>query len=370
MGRLKPLLYLAGVPVLERSIALFRDLSVDEVVVVLGNRADELRPIAVQCGARVVLNADFRQGMYSSVASGAKCLSPAIQGAFVLPVDVPLVRQNTIRQLAAAFSTHSDRILYPVFNGHRGHPPLIARAILNEAANGSPGPLSALLQRHERSAIEIAVADEAIHMDMDTPSDFDRLQAMAARREIPTARECEAILQQMQLPPAVVRHSRTVAATASHIADALVAAGLIIDRELVHSASMLHDIAKGQPQHAARGAEVLRDWGMQAVATIVAAHMEMEFTGTLDERAIVYLADKLTSGDRRVSLDDRFQPALERFRNDTPAREGALRRKLVAERITAAIEARLGKPLTIVLDEPQTRSAYDAALSTGTEDRL
>ncbi len=159
------------------------------------------------------------------------------------------------------------------------------------------------------------------------------------------------MLARQQTPDAVIEHSRKVAELAGQIAHALAAAGAAIDSELVRASGLLHDLAKGQPKHAETGASLLRGLGMPAVAEIVAAHMEMQFDGTLDERAIVYLADKLAAGDRLVTLDERFRRKLHRFRKDREALQAAQRRKAVAEQISAAIEARTGMPLMAILRE-------------------
>src|SRR5579863_7962918 len=90
MGSLKPTLVLAGTTALERSVASFRDAGIDEVIVVLGHRAQELRPLAERCGAHPVYNKDFRVGMFSSLLAGARALPEWARGAFVLPADVPL----------------------------------------------------------------------------------------------------------------------------------------------------------------------------------------------------------------------------------------------------------------------------------------
>lgn len=351
MGRLKPLLPLAGIPALERAITVFHEAGIEDVLVVLGNRAAELRPLAERCGACCIDNPNFAEGMYSSVVAGARALPPPTRAAFVLPADVPLVRAATIRQLATAFLASPASILYPVFEHRRGHPPLIARAILDQAARGEPGPLCTLLAAHESGAIEVPVADEAVHLDMDTPADFDRLQALATHRDIPTTAECEAMLEQHRVPETRRSHSRKVAELAGKFAEALVATGLAVDPELARAGGLLHDIAKGQPKHAEVGAAIVRDYGMPRLAAIVAAHMKMDFTGTVDERAIVYLADKLVAGDQRVTLDERFRLALLRFRDNREAREGAQRRKAVAEQIATAIEARVGTPLDAIAAE-------------------
>lgn len=351
MGRFKPLLPVGGKTALERNIALFHAAGIEDVLVVVGNRADELRPAIERRGARPVLNAQWQEGMYSSLTAGASALPSSARAAFVLPVDVPLVRASTIRRLTAAFDDSAGGIIYPVFDGRRGHPPLIGRSIVDEAARGATGPLSALLSAHEESAVDVPVADEAIHFDMDTQADFVALQALADRRDIPTVGECKAILALLDVPVPVVRHSRRVAQVARRIAEALRAAGLGIDLDLVHAGALLHDMAKGQPRHAEVAAAKLRMDGMDRVADVVAVHTELEFSGIIDERAIVYVADKLVAADRLVTLDERFRGALDRFRDDPDALAAARRRKAAAEEIAAAIEAGIGMPLNGLLAE-------------------
>ena len=167
--------------------------------------------------------------------------------------------------------------------------------------------------------------------------------------EIPTAAECEAILAQRQGSRAVIRHSRKVAEVAHCIAAALVRTGLALNLDLVHAAALLHDLAKGQADHAAAGAAILRAMHDPQVAAIVAAHTDLDFSSArLDEKAIVYLADKLVRGEERVTIDQRFQPALDRFRNNSAAFEAATRRMQTAKEVLLAVEARLGAPLAFI----------------------
>jgi putative nucleotidyltransferase with HDIG domain len=253
--------------------------------------------------------------------------------------------------LAAVSDGSLDTIVYPVFEHRRGHPPLIARSILDEAARGASGPLRTILLAHEHSAIEVPVADEAIHLDMDTPADFDTLEVLAAGRDIPTAGECEAMLEQLRVPEPVARHSRKVAQVACRIADALQACHVAIDLNLVRAAALLHDMGKGQPRHAEVAATMLQSYAMPRVAEVVAVHTEMEFDGTIDERAVVYLADKLVGGDRLIWLEERFRRSLDRFRDNSDALASAHRRKAAAEQMAIAIENCLGMPLIAILTE-------------------
>ncbi len=353
MAEFKPLLPLAGRTALERCIGLFREAGVAEVIAVLGHRAEELRPLAERAGARCVLNPHFEQGMFSSIAAGSRALIRGVEAAFVLPADIPLVRRHSIRQLAAAYVARRAGIVYPVFAGRRGHPPLIAHKILAEAAEeGAAGPLSDLLARHESEAIEIQVCDQGIHMDMDTPADYNELRALAEDRDIPTRAECEAILaaQFVELPQ--VRHSRKVAEMAERITLALKRSGLSLNLELVRAGALLHDLAKGQPDHAAVGASLLRSMDFPRIATVVGAHTELDYSGgSLDESAIVYLADKLVRGDSLVTLEQRFQPALARFSNDPQTLSAVRGRMATAKAVALAVESQLGAQLASVVNE-------------------
>jgi putative nucleotidyltransferase with HDIG domain len=353
MTEFKPLLPLASSTALERCIGLFRAAGVAEVIVVLGYRAEELRSLVERAGARWVRNPRFEQGMFSSISVGSHALAGWVEAAFVLPADIPLIRPHTIRQLAATFVSKRAGVVYPDFEGRRGHPPLIARKILAEAAEeGTAGPLSALLARHESEAIEIQVCDQGIHMDMDTPADYERLSVLADNRDIPTRAECEALLATQSVDLYLVRHSRKVAEVVERIALALVRSGLSLNLELMRAGALLHDVAKGRPDHAAVGAEFLRSMDFPRVATVVGAHTELDFSGgQLDESAIVYLADKLVRGDSPVTLDQRFQIALARFSNDPHTLHAVQNRMATAQAVAQAVEARLGAPISSVVNE-------------------
>jgi putative nucleotidyltransferase with HDIG domain len=351
MVEFKPLLPLAGAMALERSIGVFRAARIAEVIAVLGHRADVLRPLAERSGARSIVNEKFEQGMYSSIAAGCRALPGWVEAAFVLPADMPLVRPATVRQLAETWSLRRAGILYPVFDGHRGHPPLISRSILDQVGRGEvEGPLNAVLALHEGDAENLQVADQCIHLDMDTLADYDTLASLAHRQQIPTAAECEAILAARHVHQVVVRHARKVAEVAHRIASALLRSGLSLDLELVQAGALLHDIAKGESDHAGVGASILRDMEFPRVADIVAAHTDLDFSGSsLDEKALVYLADKVVRGVDLVTINDRFQPALDRFRNNPPALRSVERRLETARQVACAVESRLGTSLSAVV---------------------
>lgn len=179
MGDFKPLMKLGGITILERVIRLFQSTGVSRIHVVVGHRASELSPLIDRWGACSVVNVNYTEGMFSSVTAGVSSLDEATESFFVLPVDIPLVRPATLRALLQAFPAGADAICHPTFGGRRGHPPLIGglhiRSILEWRGEGG---LRGLLTRLERHAFDVAVVDEFIHADMDTPEDYRRLAGL------------------------------------------------------------------------------------------------------------------------------------------------------------------------------------------------
>ena len=351
MGRFKPLLRLDDKIVIESAVDSFRNAGIARIAVVTGHEAVRLEPLLKYMGIPAVRNPDFADGMYSSVRAGIKSLSEDVDACLLLPVDIPLVRPATVAAIVERYESKRPSIVYPVFKGQRGHPPLIARSLFAEilAGNGDGG-LRALLQRHDAEADEINVLDEGILLDMDAPEDYERLVRLAPRRHVPTAAECEAILAALAVPEPICRHGRAVAAVAGAMTKQLNTHGVIIAPDLVRAGCLLHDIAKGQPAHAEAGAAIVAELGFSEVADIIMQHMDIDFDDSSpNEAAIVFLADKLVREDRRVSVEERFQHAFERFRDQPEALRGATRKYDTALAILGAVERLAGEPLTSIL---------------------
>jgi len=343
MGSLKPLLPLWGSPVITHGIAAFREAGV-EPTVVLGNMADEVRQVLVPLRVRCVVNPEFDSGMYSSVVAGIRSLDREVDACFVLPADMPAVRPSTIARLARAYGRTHASVVYPVFRGARGHPPLISSRLFPAIVLGDgEGGLERVLAAHAQHARELRVRDEGVALDLDTPEDYRRVCHICPDRTVPTPAECEALLAERKVAPAIVRHGQAVADVARHLAMELNRAGMHLDLALVGAAGLLHDLAKVAPDHARAGARVLRRLGHFRVAAAVATHMDIERNGGLppDEAAILYLADKLVCGERVVSIEERFLEARRKVREGTPS-DALERRWRDAMAIAGNVERFLG----------------------------
>ena len=351
MGRFKALLPMCSESIIARVVGTFRQAGIEEIVAITGHSAELLEPDLHGMDVRAVRNPGYSRGMYSSVQVGVAALPSDVDACFLLPVDIPLVRPATVAALAARFAVEYPPITYPCFAGQRGHPPLISRSLFAEILNGNgDGGLRPVLERYQTTAINVDVLDEGVLLDMDTPDDYAQLASLALRRHLPTLAECEAILAARTTAEPLRRHGRAVAAVAKTLADRLATRGTVLDLNLVLAASLLHDIAKGQPGHADVGATQVSSLGYPIVADVIRQHMSMRFDGdTPDEAAIVFLADKLVSKDRRVPLEDRYRPSFERFRDQPEALQGATRRYETARAILAVVERKARASLSDIL---------------------
>ncbi len=175
MKRFKPLLPLGKATVTDHVIDTFLSTGV-AVFLVVGYRGDEITARIKPRDIITVYNPDYKRGMFSSIQAGVRRLPPGYKAFFVLPVDIPLVKPATIRRLIAVSEEKPGRIIYPTFEGKRGHPPLIPAGLAGDIlAWQKSGGLKAVLKSQENLAREVPVADSFILFDIDTPADYAAL---------------------------------------------------------------------------------------------------------------------------------------------------------------------------------------------------
>ncbi len=119
-------------------------------------------------------------------------------------------------------------------------------------------------------------------------------------------------------PEKVIRHCRATAALAVEIAEKLEEKGHRLNKEMLFAAASLHDIMRAKPNHAELGAEFLIQQGYPDPAGPVREHHELSqrHIDALDEYAVLYFADKLMQGERRVTLEERFSASVEICKTD------------------------------------------------------
>ena len=104
---------------------------VDEIIVVLGAWADQLKPCLLDHkNIQFVYNKDYKFGQTSSFKAGLRGVSKESKGVMLLPVDFPLIDKKIVDFLCAAFAKENyQKIIIPSFHLKKGHPPIFPIAL-------------------------------------------------------------------------------------------------------------------------------------------------------------------------------------------------------------------------------------------------
>ncbi len=349
----KPLLHLGGHTFLDHCATLFRQVKVPAIMVVTGHRHEEVEAEARRLGLKCVYNPDHDLGMYSSVRAAVRCL-PKVDGFFLMPVDIPLIRPATIVTLKAAFD--GRKVVLPQFAEESGHPALIPvhliPAILEHDGQGG---LRGLFESHRKAEIKrVPVWDRGVVLDADTPEDFSILSEHMARLTIGERAEALA-LARLLMPEKGLAHGLAVAQIAETIGRELNQHGGNLDPDILHNCALLHDVAKGRNQHEMAGAKLLRSLGLRGLAEIVAAHRDTlpPASGILTEKEVVCLADKCVRGQYRVSVQQRFLEKLQLYAGNKAACRAIRMRMKNALALQDMMEKAAGRSVETIIGNGQ-----------------
>ena len=123
-------------------------------------------------------------GMGDSIAAAVRATAQA-PGWLVLPGDLPLIRPDTLRAMAAALADPDCAVAMPVYQGERGHPVGFAAACLPSllALTGEQGAAGVVrVQAQQGRVRQVEVDDEGTVTDIDTVPDLERAAQLLAAR--------------------------------------------------------------------------------------------------------------------------------------------------------------------------------------------
>ncbi|HZG54379.1 MAG TPA: nucleotidyltransferase family protein [Pyrinomonadaceae bacterium] len=197
MGAFKPLLPFGAQTVIETCVNNLLAAGCDEVVVVLGHRAEEVRAALAHLPVSFALNDEAGSEMGVSIARGVEALTgggaesltneraeslagdtgDGAAGAVLIALgDQPAVTAKEIESIVAAHRRTGARLVVPVWRGRGGHPVLVgaslrASLLTLDAERG----LRALFDAHAGEVLRLPVASPYIARDMDTWEDYRAL---------------------------------------------------------------------------------------------------------------------------------------------------------------------------------------------------
>ena len=179
MGRRNKLLAeIDGAPMIARAVDAALAAKVDPVVVVTGHQAAKVRAALAGREVRFAHNPDYAGGLSTSLKVGLEALPAGADGALICLGDMPRVSARHLDQLIATFAPDERRaICVPAARGKRGNPVLFASAFFAEMKE-SRGDVGArhLIGAHADEVCEVAIGDDGIFVDVDTPSALTALK--------------------------------------------------------------------------------------------------------------------------------------------------------------------------------------------------
>jgi molybdenum cofactor cytidylyltransferase len=175
LGTAKQNLIYEGKTLLQRAIDAAIASKADSVVVVLGANADVILPTIQNSPVKIIQNADWQEGMASSIRLGITALrrdGQRINALILMLCDQPFVNDALINELID--NQTQKGIVASAYNNTLGAPVLFNKAYFPALLllKGQEGAKKLLL-KHPDDVVAIPFALGSV--DVDTPEDFERL---------------------------------------------------------------------------------------------------------------------------------------------------------------------------------------------------
>jgi molybdenum cofactor cytidylyltransferase len=176
MGEPKQLLPFGGKTLLECVMDAFRSPRVDEIIVVLGHKAEEIaRKLGAAPQVKIAKNQHYQQGMFTSVQAGLRALPEQAALVMIALCDQPRLQRVTVEKLIAEFEKKRHKILIPMYEGRQGHPLLFRAKYAKEIlALDESLTLKHFLAAHADNIARLSVSDEGVLIDIDDRTTYER----------------------------------------------------------------------------------------------------------------------------------------------------------------------------------------------------
>lgn len=178
LGRPKQLLLLEGEPLVARAARLAGEAGAAPVFAVVGAEQEKVSAALAQVKCIPVANADWAQGMASSIHAGLSAMdayTPEAAGALILACDQPRLTAAHLRALMDAFAAHNgDAIAASAYAGKMGVPAVFPRAVFGRlrSLSGDKGARALLT---DAPCPVVALPFDGGEIDIDLPGDLGEL---------------------------------------------------------------------------------------------------------------------------------------------------------------------------------------------------
>jgi molybdenum cofactor cytidylyltransferase len=166
---------LRGRPIVQHALLAAAGACGEEVCLVIGHDQDSVLSASAGLCHNVVVNAEYQDGIGTSIAAGVRACGGGADAVIVLLGDQPLVTTAHLRSLIDKWSGADNQIIASVFEGVKGPPILFPRkafAALMEL-EGDSGAKSLLADANfdvssvdcPQAGIDVDTPEMLIHLD-------------------------------------------------------------------------------------------------------------------------------------------------------------------------------------------------------------
>jgi molybdenum cofactor cytidylyltransferase len=181
LGRNKLLLPFKGKPLIAHTVDTLMASIVDEIIVVVGHQADQVRAAIGKKRVRLVENPDYQQGLGTSVRAGIAAASVDSTAIMIYLADQPLLEAGEVDFLIHAFAEAGKTgksIVVPLFHGERGNPIIVNSSYKASilAIVGETGCRRVIKQNPDQ-VLTVEMETDHVVRDIDTMEAYERLVA-------------------------------------------------------------------------------------------------------------------------------------------------------------------------------------------------
>jgi molybdenum cofactor cytidylyltransferase len=179
----KQLAEIDGEPQVRRIARQALAASLDEVIVVVGHRADDVCAALAGLELRTVENSDYATGQASSVRAGLAVAHDYANAVMFLPCDQPFLDHETLDRVLGTYRAARSAIVVPAHARRRGAPVLFDRRLFSElAALGGDRGGRQLLAEYSQVTTWVQLPSALPLADFDTREELAALLAAPAAR--------------------------------------------------------------------------------------------------------------------------------------------------------------------------------------------
>ena len=174
MGEQKLLLPVGERPMVRRVVDAALGSRAAWTIVVVGHKSEAVVDALEGAPVIVVTNAEYADGMSTSLQAGLRASAGRCDAAIFLLGDQPYVTSALIDEMIDRFVSTDAAIVRPAVCGRPANPVLIGAALFAEIVEqrGDVGGRE-IVERHSAEVSLVSVDDPRVCIDIDSPQDYE-----------------------------------------------------------------------------------------------------------------------------------------------------------------------------------------------------